>query len=110
VLAARGAAPSFDALVAELGVAWGPGQFASKLERIIERLRPVDTAPPSRIGPARRQDLIAEVRAVVERFDHYDALKSFKRGECAVYLWESLQQPVFAWLVAMAASDGSWMP
>jgi hypothetical protein len=90
VLVARGAAPSFDALVAELGLAWGPGQFASKLERVIERLPAVETAPPPRVGTALRQNTLAEVRAVADRFDHYisDYLKSFKQRDCAVYLWE----------------------
>jgi hypothetical protein len=90
VLAARGAAASFDALVAELGLAWGPAQFACKLERVIERLPPVEAAPPSRVGTARRQDSLADVRALADRFEHYisDYLKAFKQGECAVYLWE----------------------
>jgi hypothetical protein len=90
VLAARGAAPSFDALVAELGLARAPGQFASKLESTIERLRSVEAAPPPRVGTAFRQDSLADVRAIADRFGHYmsDYLKPFKRGECAVYLWE----------------------
>jgi hypothetical protein len=90
VLVARGAAPSFDALVAELGLARGPGQFATKLESTIERLRSVEAAPPPRVGTAFRQDSLADVRTIADRFEHYmsDYLKPFKRGECAVYLWE----------------------
>ena len=39
VLAARGGAPSFDALVSELALAWGPAQFATKLEAAMARYR-----------------------------------------------------------------------
>ena len=90
VLADRCAASSFDALVADLGLAWGPGQFARKLERVIERLPPVEAVPPAHVGTARRQDSLADVRAIVDRFEHYisDYLKSFKQRQCAVYLWE----------------------
>jgi hypothetical protein len=46
VLASRGADSNFDALVSELGLAGGPGQFRSKLELVIE----VEAAPPRHIG------------------------------------------------------------
>lgn len=96
VLAAHGAASSVDALVAELASARGPVQFANKLEAVIERLPAVEATPPPRIGLAVRQDSLAEVRAIAERFEHYisDYLKCFKQGDCAVYLWEDSPQAV----------------
>jgi hypothetical protein len=117
VLVARGAAPSFDVLVAELGLACGPSQFASKLETVIERLPQVETAPPKRISFALRQDSLSDVRAVAERFEHYisDYLKSFKQGECAVYLWEDKEKSAvclvgrhgrFGWFVDKVQGQG----
>jgi hypothetical protein len=91
VLAARGVAPSFDALVSELG---GPA-FATKLEAAIERLPPVEAAPPRRIGLAVRQDSLRRCEPFPARFEHYisDYLKSFKQAECAVYHWDDSQNP-----------------
>jgi hypothetical protein len=118
VLAARGAAPSFDALVSELALAWGPAQFASKLEAVVERLPPVEAVLPRRIGLAVRQDSLTAVRAISARFENYiaDYLKSFKQAECAVYHWNDSQEPAvclvrrhgrFGWFLDVIKGQGN---
>jgi hypothetical protein len=85
---------------------------------VIERLPPVETAPPRRIGVAVRQDSLIAVRAIAARLEHYisDYLKSFKQAECAVYHWDDSQEPAvclvgrhgrFGWFLDAIKGQGS---
>ena len=55
-LASRGAAASFEALVADLAACFQPGQFIARLKALISELPLPETLPPDQIGKARRID------------------------------------------------------
>jgi hypothetical protein len=53
-LAARGAAPSFDALVADLAAIRQPAQFAARIGNLVQQLPLPEPIPPAMVGGARR--------------------------------------------------------
>lgn len=90
VLADRGAAASFDALIADLALLRQPKQFMAKINCLVESLPLPDLLPPSWAGHARRIDAAAEIRALAKRWRN--CLENYvcrvESGECAIYLWE----------------------
>jgi hypothetical protein len=89
-LVRRGAAASFDSLVADLNSVRQPEQFIAKIKSIVEALPLPDALPPVQVGQARRLDQAAELRNLVKRW--CNCLESYlwrvDGGECAIYLWE----------------------
>jgi hypothetical protein len=90
LLVSRGAAPNLEALISELGSITEEKRLFSRVAELIEAL-PLPTAfPPPQIEKARRIDLPAEIRALMEtRGDRVDdCLGRINAGTCAVYRWE----------------------
>jgi hypothetical protein len=67
-LVSRGAAASFDALVADLGVQTQPEQFIARLNNIVSGLPLPQTLPPVQIEKAQRVDATVEICALAKRF------------------------------------------
>ena len=90
ILAARGAAHSFDELVNNLASARKPRQFLAKLKSICDCLPLAEDMPPARIGLARRLDCIGELRALASQWQNclLDYIDSVNEGGCAIYLWQ----------------------
>jgi hypothetical protein len=89
-LASRGAAPSFDALVADLAGQSQPGQFVARLKHLVAALPLPQTMPPAQIGMARRLDATAEVCALAKRWKNClaDYTGQIDAGAYAIYLWD----------------------
>jgi hypothetical protein len=89
-LADRGAAPSFDALVADLALVRQPEQFMAKIKCMVDALPLPEALPPIQVGNARRLDHAAEIRALAKSWRN--CLENYiwrvDGGECAIYLWE----------------------
>jgi hypothetical protein len=60
-LAARGAAPSFDALVADLAAIRQPAQFLARIGNLVQQLPLPESLPAIKVGGARRLDGVAEI-------------------------------------------------
>ena len=90
LLADRGAAPSFDALVADLALLRQPKQFMAKIKCLVELLPLPDLLPPIQVGRAQRIDSAVEIRALAKRWRN--CLENYvcrvENGECAIYLWQ----------------------
>jgi hypothetical protein len=95
LLASRGAAPSFDALVADLAGQSQPGQFIARLKHLVAALPLPQTLPPAQIGKARRLDATAEVCALAKRWSNCpaDYTGQIDAGAYAIYLWEDATRP-----------------
>jgi hypothetical protein len=89
-LASRGAAASFDALVADLAAQAQPGQFVARLNKLVSELPLPQTLPPKQIGLARRIDAAADICALAKQFKNCLAnfVTQIDAGGCAVYLWD----------------------
>jgi hypothetical protein len=94
-LASRGAAASFDALIADLAAHAQPGQFVAQLNKLVSELQLPQTLPPKQIGLARRIDATADICALAKRFKNCLAnfLTQIDAGGCAVYLWDDPAAP-----------------
>jgi hypothetical protein len=95
-LAARGAAPSFDALVADLAAIRQPTQFIARISNLVEQLPLPEALPPHLVGEARRLDDTAEIRRLAKRWKNCLAdcyLDAVNDGRSAVYLWPHAQTP-----------------
>ena len=94
-LTSRGAAESFDALIADLATQVQPGQFIARLNTIVSRLPLPQTLPTVQIGKAQRVDATADICALAKRFKN--CLENFvtqiDAGGCAVYLWDDPDAP-----------------
>jgi hypothetical protein len=94
-LASRGAAASFDALVADLAGQAQPAQFVARLKKLVSKLPLPQTLPPQQIGKARRIDGTADICGLAKRFrnclEHY--VRQIDAGICAVYLWDDEISP-----------------
>jgi hypothetical protein len=95
LLASRGAAPSFDALVADLAGQSQPGQFIARLKHLVAALPLPQAMPPAQIGKARRLDATAEVCALAKRWKNClaDYTGQIDAGAYAIYLWEDATSP-----------------
>ena len=84
----RGAAASFDALVADLAAQAQPGQLVARLKTGLELPLP-QTLPPAQIGMARRIDATADICSLGKRFKNCLAnfVTQVDAGACAIYLW-----------------------
>ncbi len=89
-LVRRGAAPSFDALLAEFADVRQPEQLVAKIKSIVEALPLPDALPTVQVGLARRIDHATDLRKLAKRWKN--CLESYiwrvDEGGCAIYLWE----------------------
>jgi hypothetical protein len=95
-LVARGAAPTFDALVADLAAMHQPAQFIARIGTLVEGLPLPEAIPPAMVGQARRLDDIAEIRSLAKSWKNCLAdcyIDAVNDGHCAVYLWTDAQAP-----------------
>ena len=94
-LASRGAAASFDALIADLVAYAQPAQFVARLNKLVAGLPLPQTLPPKQIGLARRIDAAADICALAKQFKNCLAnfVTQIDAGGCAVYLWDDPAAP-----------------
>ena len=94
-LASRGAAASFDTLVADLAAQAQPAQFVARLSKLVSELPLPQTLPPKQIGLARRIDATADICALAKQFKNCLAnfVTQIDAGGCAVYLWDDPASP-----------------
>ena len=95
-LASRGAAPSFDALVAELGAFRQPVQMTAHLAKLVRQLPLPEPIPPAVVGDARRLDSGTELRKLAKRWKNCLAgfyLDAVDNGRAAVYFWPHAETP-----------------
>ena len=94
-LASRGAAASFDALVADLAAHAQPGQFVARLNKLVSELPLPQTLPRKQIGLARRIDATADICALAKQFKNclVNFVTQIDAGGCAVYLWDDPASP-----------------
>jgi hypothetical protein len=85
-----GAAPTFEALVAELAKVRQPEQLVAKLKLIVESLPLPDVLPPSHIAHAKRLDCPADIRALAKRWRNCLADYQWRvdNGDCCLYWWD----------------------
>lgn len=95
LLVARGAAPSFEALIADLTQHVQPGQFVARLRQLIEELPLPEAMPPAQIGKARRLDSSKEIQALARNWHNCLAryVREVEHGQCAIYLWDDPASP-----------------
>ena len=96
LLAARGAASSFDALVADLAAIRQPAQFLARIGKLVSQLPLPDLLPPATVGGARRLDDIAEICQLAKRWKNCLAdcyLDAVNESRSAIYLWPHAQAP-----------------
>jgi hypothetical protein len=96
ILAARGAAPSFERLVAALAAIRQPVQFIARIAKLVQQLPLPEALPPRVVGGARRLDNIAEIRRLAKRWKNCLAdgyLNAVNDCRAAVYLWPDAQAP-----------------
>lgn len=95
-LAARGVAPSFDALVANLAAIRQPAQFAARIGKLVLQLSLPESMPPVKVEGARRLDGVAEICRLAKRWKNCLAggyLDAVNDGRAAVYFWPHAQAP-----------------
>ncbi len=95
-LSARGAAPSFEALVTNLAVIRQPAQFVAHIGNLVQRLPLPDALPPQTVGAAQRLDGVAEICRLAKRWKNCLAdcyLDAVNDGRSAVYLWQHVHSP-----------------
>ena len=96
ILAARGAAPSFEALVADLATIRQPAQFLARISKLVQQLPLPELMPPASVGDARRLDGIAEICRLAKRWKNCLAdcyLDAVNDGRSAIYLWSHAETP-----------------
>jgi membrane dipeptidase (peptidase family M19) len=94
-LASRGAAASFDALIANLAAQTQPGQFVGRLQTLVSQLPLPELLPPAQIGKARRIDATAHICALAKAFSNCLAayVRLIDDGECVIYFWDDQAAP-----------------
>lgn len=94
-LVARGAAPSYETLMAELQLLRQPKQLIAKLNRMAEALPLPEAMPPKEVGCARRLDHPTELRRLAKRWrnciEFY--LSDVDSCLCAFYHWDDAHEP-----------------
>ncbi len=96
ILAARGAAPSFDALVTDLAAIRQPAQFIARVAKLVQQLPLPEALPPRVVGGARRLDDIGEIRRLAKCWKNCLAdgyLNAVNDGRAAIYLWPDALAP-----------------
>jgi hypothetical protein len=88
-LVSRGAAPSFDALVADLAAHHQPAQLIARLTVLITELPLPAGLPPKLIGNARRIDSPKEICRIAVQFKNCISrcMTQIDDGTSAVYVW-----------------------
>jgi hypothetical protein len=88
-LAGRGAAPSFDGLVADLAAHRQPAQLVARLNTLIAELPLPETLPPKLIGNAKRIDSRKEICRIAAQFKNCIGryMTQIDDGTSAVYVW-----------------------
>jgi hypothetical protein len=94
-LVARGAAPSFEALIADLKSLRQPAQLIARLKRIVETLPFPEPMPPAHVGHARRLDDPNQIRELAKLWRNCleNYLFEIDQGTCAVYFWDDAATP-----------------
>ncbi len=89
-LAGRGAAPSFDDLVADLAAHRQPAQLVARLNNLIAELPLPKTLPPKLIGNARRIDSRKEICRIASQFKNCLSryMGQVDDGNSVVYVWD----------------------
>jgi hypothetical protein len=100
-LVLRGAAPTFDDLVADLASQKQPGQFTARLRDLVESLPLPQMLPPANVGAARRIDKPLDLRALAKGFNNCLAslTDEVSAGSCAIYLWDRANIPSLSRLI-----------
>lgn len=91
----RGAAASFDALIADLAAQAQPGQLVARLKKLVSELPLPPTLPPAQIGMAQRVDATADICSLGKHFRNCLAnyAQQVDAGACAIYLWSDSTAP-----------------
>jgi hypothetical protein len=95
-LVARGAAPSFEALVADLAAIRQPAQFVARIRNLVQRLPLPDFIPPVKVSGSRRLDSVAEICRLAKRWKNCLAdcyLDAVNDVRAAVYFWPHGETP-----------------
>lgn len=94
-LAERGAAASWDDLIADLAGQTQPAQLVARLTKLVAELPLPHTLPPARIGKARRIDRAVDICALAKAFKNCLAgyTRQIDAGACAIYLWQDAIAP-----------------
>jgi len=89
MIASRGAAPSFEALIDDLARYRQPAQLLARLGQLVERIPLPPGSPPERVGSGRRLDDSATIRSLAKRWKNCLAsyVDGVNSGHYAVYLW-----------------------
>ena len=88
-LAARGAAPGFDALVADLAAIRQPPQFVARIGNLVQQLPLPEPIPPAMVGGAHRLDDVSEICRLAKHWKNCLAsvyLVAVNDGRAAIYL------------------------
>lgn len=96
LLVSRGAASSFEALIADLQPLRQPPQLSAHIRGLVEGLPLPAQMPPPRVGLARRLDRPAEIRDLSKQWRNcLDKLylSAIDAGISAIYLWDDPQAP-----------------
>jgi hypothetical protein len=96
ILAQRGAAPSFDALVEKLASTRQAAQFVARLRNLVLNLPPVPFSLPAVIGGARRIDDVGQISRLAKQWKNCLEtiyLDSVIEYRAAVYLWLDEEAP-----------------
>jgi hypothetical protein len=96
ILAARGAASSFEALVADLAAIRQPMQFLARIDKLVQQLPLPELMPPVTVGGARRLDDIGEICRLAKRWKNclaYCYLDAVNECRSAIYLWPHTRAP-----------------
>jgi len=94
----RGAAASYEGLVADLALRRQPGQLIARLRRLVEALPWPERGPPVRVGPADRIDKPDAIRRLAKAWQNClaDYLEHIEEGRCAAYQWLAPPGPIVA--------------
>jgi hypothetical protein len=95
LLVGRGAASSFEALVADLAAHRQPCQFVGRVRRLVAGLSLPEALPPAQIGKARRLDQADTVRRLAKAWRNClaDYVWQIDSGGCVIYLWDDAASP-----------------
>jgi hypothetical protein len=100
-LVARGAAPSFDALVSDLSSIRLPGHLIAWLANLIDNLPLPETMPPSQVKGARRLDSAPQIRQFAKLWQNCldNHVVQVNDGQAAVYFWPDTDSPALCMLL-----------
>jgi hypothetical protein len=101
LLASRGVAPSFEALVEDLSSISQPSQLIARINNLVSALPLPECIPPVNVGGARRIDEPGEICRLAKRWKN--CLKNYVQptndGAAAVYLWPDRSAPAVCLLL-----------